>query len=136
MSTPLYKEIASTINALKNLRSRTLVNKEWEDRWESRLEQIQNALLPSGSGIDSGTTISFEESSEDKIVLLTSFHHMNEHGYYDGWTDHKVTVRASLQFDIDIKIGGRDRNQIKDYLHDVFHECLTQKVDLRFTYKE
>jgi hypothetical protein len=53
---------------------------------------------------------------------------MNDAGYYDGWTDHIVIVSPSFD-GIDIKISGRNRNDIKDYLHDVFHAALTEEVD-------
>lgn len=83
---------------------------------------------PSGSGIDMGTAIS-ETSTPAKIVLGTHFHHMDEHGGYDGWTEHKVTVQASMLFDIDISVGGRNRNDIKEHLHQVYSQWLTSSVD-------
>jgi hypothetical protein len=53
---------------------------------------------------------------------------MTEGGMYDGWTEHTVVVTPSLAFGINIRITGRNRNDIKDYLHDVFHEALTKGV--------
>jgi hypothetical protein len=60
-------------------------------------------------------------------VFKTSFHHMNTHGYYDGWTDHIVTVRPDMMSGIRISITGKDRNQIKDYIHEVFYNWLTEE---------
>jgi len=93
-----------------------------EDR--DMLEDIAKNYLPSGSGIDSGCAIDVDASDSRKIFIDTSYHHMNDGGYYDGWTEHRITVSPSFD-GIDIKISGRDRNQIKDYLHDVFYTALT-----------
>lgn len=86
------------------------------------------AALPSGSGIDRGTIIDRERSRPDRIVLVCSFHHMNEHGYYDGWTDHEVIVRPSLAWGFTLRVTGRDRNGIKDYLHDVYMHALREEA--------
>jgi len=84
--------------------------------------------MPSGSGIDSGTTLDFDKSSGSKLVFSTSYHHMTEDGMYDGWTEHVVTVKPSLMFGFDLAISGRDRNDIKEYLHEVYHDTLMTDV--------
>ena len=99
-------------------------NQLWEDRWGRVLDWIEKQHLPSGSGIDSGTRIDRARTTPDKVVLVTSFHHMNEHGMYDGWTDHVIFCRPAFD-GITVSIGGRDRNGIKDYLHEVFWDALS-----------
>jgi hypothetical protein len=84
--------------------------------------------MPAGLGIDSGTTIDIAASTGDKLVFNTAFHHMDEHGSYNGWTEHRVTVRASLISEIDITIGGRDQNDIKDHLHEALHQALAAEI--------
>lgn len=126
MKTPLYRRIASRLDA--RIRSMQNGNKEWHARHTDALRAMQRHL-PSGSGIDSGTTIDLDESRGEKIVLRTSFHHMDEQGGYDGWTEHAVTITPSLRFGIEIKISGRDRNDIKSYLADVFQEALNEEYD-------
>lgn len=96
----------------------------WTDRWHDRLEYIAKNLLPSGSGIDNGTKIDYDACKPDRVVLTAGFHHMNEGGYYDGWTEHKVTIRPAFD-GVDIRISGPNRNNIKDYLHEVYSYCLT-----------
>ena len=98
-------------------------NAEWQDKWEDRLHSLQKQL-PSGSGIDSGTRIDIDASSGRKIVLLASFHHMNDVGMYDGWTEHKVIVTPAFD-GVDIVITGRNRNEIKDYLVETFDHALS-----------
>lgn len=86
-------------------------------------------LLPSGSGWDNGTEIDEIATSPTRLVLYGSFHHMDEYGYYDGWTDHQIVVTPSLQNDFELRITGQNRNDIKDYLHEMFDFALRQPVD-------
>jgi hypothetical protein len=97
-------------------------NETWEDKWWQRMEQLQDCL-PSGGGFDSGSTFDADASTATKLVFATSFHHMGESGMYDGWTEHRVTFRASF-VSPEITISGRDRNRIKDYIAEVFSQVL------------
>ncbi len=127
-SKPLYQHIASALNALSNCIAGN--NTAWQSKHEANLHTLAKDFLPSGSGIDCGTKIDIDTSLRQlgRIVLTLSYHHMNECGMYDGWTEHRVIISPSLQFGFDIKIGGRDRNSIKEYLADVLHEALTTPV--------
>lgn len=127
MKRKLYAVLASLIDARENCRKSG--NTEWFDRHEDKANELADNYLPSGSGFDSGTKISWDKSTGSKLVLETSYHHMNENGYYDGWTDHTVTVTGSLTSGFDMKIGGRDRNGFKDYAYDVFSEALNTEVE-------
>ncbi len=122
---PVYKFIAQTLSRVQNIA---------KGGDAKRADGIFNDLGlwvkrhgPSGSGIDMGTALS-EMSDPGRIVLGTHFHHMDEHGGYDGWTEHKVTVKASMLFGIDITVGGRNRNDIKELLHQTYHHWLTSEV--------
>lgn len=77
-------------------------------------------LLPSGSGIDNGMTFEWTKSKPNKLVFKFSWHHMDEHGGYDGWTDHTLTITPCFVFGFVMKITGRDKNQIKAYLYELF----------------
>lgn len=125
---PLYKLIAAAITARSNCMNHEPTNTEWKSKWEDLLTSIQNNCLPSGAGFDNGTTIDIEASTGEKLVLRTSFHHMNDNGMYDGWTEHTVIVRPSLQFGVSILISGQNRNGIKEYMYDVFDQCLTEST--------
>lgn len=117
MKMKVYQAIASAISAMP---------REWA---EERLDLIEREYLPSGSGIDAGCKILVEESHKDRIVIQTEFHHMNEVGYYDGWTQHKIIVTPSLIYGFDLRITGRDRNGIKEYLAQLFSHALEQEFD-------
>jgi hypothetical protein len=125
---PLYIHFASALDALSNCIARG--NTEWQSRWEAKLDALTKDFMPSGSGIDSGTKMDLEASLRDpsRLVFTTAFHHMNEAGMYDGWTEHKVVVSPSLMFGFDLKITGRDRNDIKEYLHEVYSLALQELI--------
>jgi len=129
MNNTLIKAIAQTAGAYR--RCAAIPGHDWTDKHYERLLWLQDQL-PSGSGIDSGTKINIDATTEDKVVLDLSFHHMDEHGHYDGWTQHCVIVRPAFE-GLSIRITGRDRNQVKDYLHQVFEHTLLGDVALMAT---
>ena len=95
---------------------------------ERAKEMVARAMkdAPSGSGIDCGTHISASSTSK-QLVFTANYHHMTENGYYDGWTYYTIVVRPSLKYTIEITISGRDRNNVKDYLWDVYFNWLTSE---------
>lgn len=102
-------------------------NTDWEVRWRYRLDALVD-LIPSGSGLDSGPRKLYDlEISPDAIQFAVSFHHMSDVGYYDGWTDHTVTVRPAFD-GITVKVSGRDRNDVKDYIHDTMYHAFMAHV--------
>ena len=125
-TSPLYRELASLVQARLNCIDSG--NPDWHSKHEHAIRTLVADHLPTGSGIDSGTTIDLDTSTGEKLVFDFSYHHMHDSGMYDGWTEHRAIVTPSLLSGFDIRITGRDRNQIKDYLHDVFCNALTEMV--------
>jgi len=117
----VIQAIDAALTASRNCE--TSGNTEWARKWSDRLDWIERNVLPSGSGIDNGTTINRDR--KDGVVLEVSFHHMDEHGHYDGWTDHVIHVAPSFS-GIDITVTGPNRNDIREYLADTFYHELTQ----------
>lgn len=122
MTQRLAQAIATAVTAWNNCLDS---GNDWADVWSERLDNIERECLPSGSGFDSGTTIERDKCNGQRLVLTTGFHHMNEHGYYDGWTQHTVTIRPSFVTGLDITISGRNRNDIKSYIAEMMHGALT-----------
>jgi hypothetical protein len=122
-------QIAVAAVALRSCQQRDIANPEWEDRWDERLTAIAKNALPRGSGFDSGTKIVAEKCTEEKLVLTTAFHHMDTNGFYDGWTEHTVTVTPSFIGGFNIKVSGRDRNNIKDYIAETLRHALDQPYE-------
>lgn len=127
MKTKLYREIARRFNAAKNCEK--LNNLEWQKKHEAVISHLCDAKLPSGAGIDRGTAFNFEKSSENRLVFRVEFHHMNACGYYDGWTEHEIIVSPCLQFGISVHVTGRDRNDVKEYLGEIFNYELQKEYD-------
>lgn len=91
--------------------------------WEAKIAHLMSDA-PSGSGFDSGTSLG--DCEPRKITFHTSFHHMNDGGMYDGWTEHAVHVEP--EFDgFSIRVTGRDRNGIKEYISECFHHWLSTR---------
>lgn len=101
---------------------------EWKDRHTRYVERLVAHFMPHGSGFDAGTKIDWQLSGSSRIVFTTSFHHMNEGGYYDGWSEHSVIVTPAFD-GFNVRVTGRDRNDIKSYIGDAFHDALRQDVD-------
>lgn len=123
---PMYVELAQLLVARKNCERAG--NAEWLGKHSERIAALVERM-PHGSGFDAGTTLDMERSGEAILVFNTSFHHVDENGSYDGWTGHRVTVLPSLAFGVQIRVSGQDRNDIKSYISECFHQALTTEVD-------
>ncbi len=128
MNTQLYSTLASLVQARINCENATPRNDEWFDKHTARIEELVKDYMPSGSGFDCGTHINLDNSDAERLFFTTSFHHMNDGGYYDGWTEHNVIVTPSLAFGFNLKVTGRDRNQIKEYIHETFSLALQENT--------
>jgi hypothetical protein len=124
---PLYSAIAALLATIERCKSSG--SREWADHHQDSLDALLKEHLPSGSGIDNGTQLVTAVCKANRLVFQCDFHHMNEHGYYDGWTHHRVIVSPSLELGAVLKVLGRNRNGIKEYLHDVFHQVMFVQVD-------
>lgn len=112
--------IAARVNCLK------YGSAEWHRHHGQKLARIIRDYLPSGGGFDCGTTLLEEECrGGERLVFSTEFHHMDEHGGYDRWTQHKVTVYPSLIYGLDIRVSGKDRNNVKECISQCFYDALT-----------
>lgn len=131
--TNIIDEIASQIARIDSCdRSLAINHNERAQANRDNARDILEAIehwLPSGSGVDNGSTIDRDASTPVKIVIQTAYHHMNENGYYDGWTEHKITVTPTFS-SFDIRVSGSNRNEIKDYLADCFMSALSTAIDV------
>lgn len=100
--------------------------REMVGRWDSLIDSLVKKHMPSGSGFDNGTKLDRDTSLRRGLLVFdTAFHHMNEGGFYEGWSEHTVFVRPAFVGHFEIyKIDGRDRNQIKDMIADMFNSAL------------
>ncbi len=131
----VYREIANRFASYLHTGG-TLTSKEhlgdfWNTTHRDWIEWLTENYLPHGSGFDSGTQFDFEHSRLEKLVFITAFHHMDKDGYYNGWTYHNVTVTPSLVSSFYVAVSSINRNDIKEYIGDTFHESLSQHINVQ-----
>jgi len=119
--------IRARLNHIKNK------NDNGQGAHEYSIEAIIEHRLPHGSGIDRKTTLDYEKSKPDRIVLHNSYHVMDENGYYAGWVDYRVIITPSLQFGYEINIIGNFSSNIesfgvKDYLYSTYEYALSETL--------
>ncbi len=123
---PLYRVLASTLQSYMRTESD---NDELHQKYYDYIHNLISKHMPSGAGVDLGTSLDWDNSTPHRLIFNMSFHHMNGYGDYDGWTEHQAKVVPSLLFGFDILITGRNRNDIKDYLGVLYSDALSQEVD-------
>ena len=127
--TQLYIALASLAERYQNTcRQFALSHSPMAEHCHDEFYRLAKEHLPSGSGFDAGTKVDIESVTPRIMAFGTSFHHMDEHGSYDGWTEHVVRIHAEFG-GFELTVSGRDRNDIKDFIGDTFHQALTQEVE-------
>ena len=121
----VFEAIATAFYAKRNCEKSD--NSVWREIWADRIAPLCREELPSGRGL-SGVSFDWEASKPERLVFLLSFHHMNHGGFYDGWTDHSAIVTPSFVGGFDLRLTGRDRNGIKDYLGELLHHSLSKEI--------
>lgn len=127
MTRPLYQIIAHLLQAIEYCNKNN--NHEWAEQHRANIVELVEAHMPSGSGFDAGFSLMFSESTPEKLMFKTEFHHMDENGYYTGWTHHVVTVKPSLVHEFTITISGRNTNNIKAYISELLYAVLKNEYD-------
>ena len=102
-------------------------NIEWMDTHRDNAIEAVRCLLPHGSGLDNEWYIDFDKSHGERIVLLSSYHAMDDNGMYDRWINFNVVITASLMFGINISIHGDfgKYQGIRDYLAEIIHDAIS-----------
>lgn len=129
----LYQQIAQTFTAWQNCSNPIAPNGVWMEKHETRINELTREYLPSGSGFDSGTEFKFIASQPNKLVFKSAFHHMDEYGGYDGWSEFDVIVTPDLAFGFNLRLRStgkfaRKYADTKEYILEVFQTALDQEV--------
>ncbi len=136
MKTKVYQEIAKRVSAYKTCEETG--NEEWHDKHHDEIQRIQDEILPSGSGIDSGCQIDVKRTDDSRLVIDSSYHCMDENGFYDGWIDFQVIVTPSLAFGANVVVKGYfsqrhgKHEQVRDYLQEVFDNVLNEVMEVKY----
>ena len=104
----------------KSIAAYNQCNPEWKERALDRIIEMCKDL-PHGSGIDAKCDIDIVQSKEDRIVFYFEYHHMDENGYYSGWTEHNLILTPTFG-SFRMRLTGRDKNGSKDYLYQLWYE--------------
>jgi hypothetical protein len=135
----VYQRIASIIGWQENLikgKNDDQIS-QWFPETHNQLGAIENDYLMHGSGFDAGTCIfPYPESKPDRIVGHTAFHHMDEYGGYDDWSEFDFVVTPTLQspgyrlriIEKDIIRKYKARGDV-DYFYDELDHCLSQEYE-------
>lgn len=107
----------------RNIKAYNECNEDWKRIAEENIIEICENL-PHGSGLDGTVQIDLEQSKENRIVFYFEFHHMDENGFYCGWTEHNLILTPTFG-SFDMRITGKDKNQIKDYLYQLWSEVFS-----------
>jgi methionine synthase I (cobalamin-dependent) len=124
----VYQKLAGSFNAMLNCQKNN--NDSWEQIHHDIIENVTDTFLPSGSGIDSGNNFDFQNSKNERLIINSAFHKMDQNGFYDGWINYKVIIKPSLQFNFTLSIIGNfgRRQEIKEYLYNIYSEALEQEA--------
>lgn len=86
------------------------------------------STAPHGSGFDMEATLDLT-SKGDRLVINMAFHHMDDNGYYDGWTEHSIIVTPTLDHvGFNLRITGRDKREIKEYIAETYYHWLSEEA--------
>jgi hypothetical protein len=145
MGTKTYQRLAGLLGAIANNEKQIETCNNFNDlacqkcahaqAWIERHQEIIDQIMqdaPSGSGFDNGTQLEQLEvptSNANRLIFKTAYHHVTN-DMYDGWTEHVVSVVPSLQFGFSLKASGKDRNNIKEYIHECFNTFLDKECEI------
>lgn len=96
-------------------------------KWQE-FDKLQK-LLPIGNGIEAKSVILLK-STEKRIVIDTAYWHPNVSYETSRWTDHQIVITPSFEGEINIRVTGKNLNNIKEYLNEVFREALMKEYEV------
>lgn len=123
----LYERIYLTLEALRVSTERN--NREWITKHNDTID-LMDKLLPSGSGFDEGCQIVREVvRGKESFVIKAPYHHMDENGFYGGWSDYKIRVYPSFIGGFYVRVTGKNYNGAKEYITELFYSVLQEECD-------
>ena len=122
----VIEAIAVTVMAIKNCQK---TGNEFEESHKNKLQQLIEEYLPHGSGIDGEIGVDIDQSTPEKVVIYFEYHLMDENGCYVGWENYELKCTPSFIYGVDIKIKGKNKNDLKDYFYQLFHSALSEELN-------
>ncbi len=125
MKTKLITRIYRTLQVMDNCQKSN--NTDWQKNHSYYLDELEKNYLPHGSGIDSGCIIN-RTFKKDTVIINVPYHLMDENGYYCGWQTYRLIIKPKFD-SLSIKIQGKDKYLLKDYLYDLFDHVLNEELE-------
>lgn len=119
---PVYQVLAGLQYAITNCRKSG--NKEWEDRHHTRFDKLAVKYIARNTAGDFSCD---PQIGFDILKFGVEIQHFKD-GVYSERTQHTVTVRPSLAYGFTITVSGRNVNDIKDAIVEMFDSALRQPV--------
>lgn len=129
MKIKVYQKLARSIDAYTRCFKSS---NAYSEQYLARIKDMLDNDFPHGSGLDDKWAIDLKKSSSNRIILYSSYHAMDENGYYDCWIYFTLTIKPDLANDIDMKITGKFGNKyedIKDNLYQIMDVFLNELVN-------
>lgn len=104
-------------------------NWEWYEKHKDKIEEYLLEVLPHGSGIDGDWSFDIIDKA---IFCRNSYHRMDGYGYYCGWIDFTIKIKADYRDmwgNIIFSVSGRfgKYQDLKDYLYEIVADSLSQE---------
>ena len=93
------------------------------------LKELQK-YLPIVKGIEKSVILL--KSTENRIVIDTAYWHE----LLQEWTDHQIVVTPSFEGEINVRVTGKNVENIKSHLNHIFREALLKEEKVLEMYKE
>ena len=90
------------------------------------LALLQELLPPVNKTPKQVKTVILVKSTKERIEIATSYWHYET----SRWTDHRVVITPSFEGEINIRITGKNEDNVKEYLHDIFREALMKEYEV------
>ena len=97
---------------------------DFSRKWSDAIDKIM-VSAPSGGGIESGMRLDRKASGGDRLVFHARCDHSHRSEARSDMTNHRITARASYLMGFSLKVGGRDRHDIKAHINYSLREWLS-----------
>ncbi len=131
----VYKELSSSIaTRLRCITRRNFdpANSEtYVINHTKKIEKIIREYLPHGCGINDGYDFDYDHSTGEKLVINSSYHCIDNNGFYVMKIPFTIIVTPSLLFDFKLKISGTfgKKKNTKEYLYNLFSESFNILIE-------
>ena len=127
-NTPVYKILITALTALRNVNNMAPHIPEHKLEWREQLGWLRGVVLRVGDITTDEIELASSVHGVEYIKMEAHTKQYNDNGYRESDRLWSVSVFPDLQFDINVKVHGRDYRGTKEYLADELHHVLTNPL--------